>query len=181
MPNKDPLAGQLEENYKLSNRRAFTNRSRPLRKGEFMMQAFPGRYKNEASAYQAYNQTVKGRRSGVRIRKHIFPDRTSILRGKRVPIGMTQEGLWKVIVHFNYIDQDGNVVEDQEISFNAESSEHTTLLAVPYLEEAMLPTAEEKLEEAARQSFDDAQITYIEVIPINTYQKQAVDLDELWI
>lgn len=161
---------------------ALAKRENPkLRKGQYMQEAFPGRYKNEQSGYQAFNQTVNNRRPGKRLAAKIVPDRTMLLRGKRVPRGATEEGLWKVIVHFNYIDRDGNLVEDQEISFNASSSEHTTLLAVPYLEDAILPTAEERLAEVARQSFDDAQITYIEVIPINTYRREAVDLDTLYI
>lgn len=107
---REPVAYQLSENYRIANR------EKKRSKGRFMMEAFPGRFKNEASAYQAYNQTVKGRRPGKRLLPKIIPDRTVLLRGKRVPRGATEEGLWKVIIHFNYIDSDGNMVEDQEIS-----------------------------------------------------------------
>lgn len=174
------LTEALIRNYTLAKRE-----NPKLRKGQYMQEAFPGRYKNEQSAYQTYNQTVKGRRPGKRIEPLIEPDRTILLRGKRVPRGATEEGLWKVIVHFNYVDQDGNVVEDAEISFNTFSSEHTTLLAVPYLEDAILPTAEERLDHyleiGSPPGVTSKTITYIEVIPINTYRKPAVDLDRLYI
>lgn len=168
------ISEALALNYSLAKREHPS-----LRKGQFMQQAFPNRYKNEDSAYQAYNQTLKGRRPGRRLVPLTQPDRTKVVRGKRVTIGSAREGLWKVIVHFNYVDQDGNLVEDQEISFNMQSSEHTDLLAVPYLESAMVPIAEEKLVEYTQQSFGNAQLTYIEIIPINTYQQQAVDIDNL--
>src|SRR6266576_1357755 len=96
-PSQD-VPYQLKDNYRITIRE-----KKGLRKGQFMMEAFPGRYKNEASAYQAYNQTVKGRRPGKRLLPLITPDRTMILRGQRVPRGAVEEGLWKVIIHFNYI------------------------------------------------------------------------------
>lgn len=151
-----------------------------LRKGQYMMEAFPGRFDNEQSAYQAFNQTTKGKRGGERLYKLANPPRTIKIRGERRPTSY-QAGLWKAIIHFNYIDQDGNLVEDQEISFNMQSSEHDDLLAVPYLRRVMLPIAEEYLAEKTRQSFNDAQITYLEIIPINTYHTTAIDLDELYI
>src|SRR6266568_1499710 len=88
---------------------ALAKRENPkLRKGQYMQETFPGRYKNEQSAYQAYNQTVRERRTGKRLLPLIEPKRTVLLRGKEVPRGAYETGLWKVIVHFNATDRDGN-------------------------------------------------------------------------
>lgn len=160
---------------------ALAKREQPkLRKGQYMQRVFPGRYKNEDSAYQAFNQTLKGRRPGRRL--PVEPRRTFKLRGKQVPQSY-EEGLWKVVIHFNYVDRDGNLHEDEEISFNMRSSEHTNLLAIPYLQDAMLPTAEQVLADTntTGDSWSNAQIVYLEIIPINNVRVQPVDIDELYI
>lgn len=169
------LAEALMRNFLLAQR------ERPgLTKGQYMQRAFPNRYKNEQSGYQAFNQIIRGRRPGGRL--PVEPERYVMIRGEKRPTSY-QTGLWKVIIHFNATDGDGNTLEDQEVSFNAESYEHTNLLAVPYLEDAILPTAEQYLTDlsSATQSFSSAQITYIEVIPINSVRVQPVDLDTLYI
>lgn len=150
-----------------------------LTKGQYMQRAFPGRYKNEQSAYQAYNKTVSGKRSGGRLAKASEPDRTMVLRGKKVPRGAYEEGLWKVVIHYSYIDENGDTISGQEASFNARSMEHTNLLATPYLQDAIVPTAEQYLMERTGKRYEGAEIEYIEILPINTYQVAAYDLDEI--
>src|SRR6266571_406078 len=98
-PEHKTLAEALTRNFILAKRE-----NPKLRRGQYMQEAFPNRYKNEQSAYQAFNQTVKERRPGKRLLPLIEPDRTVILRGKRVPRGYHETGLWKVIVHFNATD-----------------------------------------------------------------------------
>ena len=151
-----------------------------LTKAGYMQRVFPGRYKNDASAYAAYQRVASGQRKGGELVPLIEPRRTFTLRGEQRP-RQYMVGMWKTIIHFNYIDSDGNLIEDQEISFNMESSEHVNLLAVPFLEEAVLPIAEQYLIDKTEQSFESAQLTYIEVIPINQRTKSAIDLDTLYL
>lgn len=174
------LKDSLARYYTLVNRERKEKKEQPLTKAQFMRRVFPGRYKNDASAYAAYQRIQSGQRQGGELVPLIEPERRALHRGERVP-RMYQAGQWKTIIHFNFIDSDGNLVEDQEISFNMESAQHFNLLAVPYLEEAILPIAEEYLREKAEQSFESAQLTYIEVIPINVSRAPAVDLDRLYI
>lgn len=167
------IAESLAFNYSLARREI-----PGLRKGQYMQQAYPKRYKNEASAYQAYNQTIKKRRPGTRLAAAAEPPRFAIIRDKRAPLGGYRKGLWNVAVHFDLYDDDGNLTaENQLVSFNVQSSEHTTFLAIPYLQEALLPVAEDYLFNLKY----NAKITYIEVRPINTFQRTALDLDEMYI
>ena len=158
-----------------------------LRKGQFMQQAFQGRYKNEDSAYQAYNQTVKGRRTGGRIGKLSEeaqpPLREGVvLKGKRRPRPSgTREGLWKINVTFTYIDEDGKEYEETR-SFIAESSQYVSLLDIPYIEQIILASVDDYIvywmeNDSLRGNYTNKQV---EVVPIYRYDSShVIDLDEI--
>lgn len=163
-----------------------------LRKGQFMQRVFQGRYKNEASAYQAYNQTVKERRSGARLGK-LSTEAQPPLRegtvlkknkGKRFPKPQQAEaGLWKINVTFVYINQDGKTYEDTR-SFVARSDQYQTLMDIPYIEEIILASVDNYI--AAWIENNSMQGNYIdksiEVIPIyntNLPSEQVLEIDEI--
>lgn len=157
-----------------------------LRKGQFMQKVFEGRYKNEQSAYQAYNQTVKERRTGKKLGKLAEEAQPPIqhperIKGKRRPRpGGTRYGLWKVNVKFTYVGDDGKEYQETR-SFVAESAEYTSLMDIPYIEEIIQESVDEYIEswlegDSMRGNYTDVEI---EVVPIYRFDtKNVVDLDE---
>jgi hypothetical protein len=175
-----------------------------LRKGQYMQRVFPERYKNEASAYQAYNQTVKGKRPGGRLEylseqaqppvqseklKQKF--KSGELKRRPRPSG-TQHGIWKVNVGFAYpasTDEKGNQTYDMEYrSFVAISDRYTKLTDQPYVEEIIKASVDEYisywLETAEKEGSDPIDTNYafttIEVVPIYRYDSEhTVEIDEI--
>lgn len=167
-----------------------------LRKGQYMQKVFGGRYKNEQSAYQAYNQTVKGRRSGEKLGKlsHAAqppiqnPEireqvRTGQIKRRPRP-GMSQRGLWKINVIFHYEDDKGNPVQDPESrSFIATSIDYTELFDIPYIEETIAASVDEYVDKWDMEySLGNYTRTTIEVIPIYRHDSSnVVDIDDTTI
>lgn len=138
-------------------------------KGEFMMRAFPGRYKNRDSAYQAYNKTVKGERPGKKLEYYNREAQPPVRGGQkfkdvgrrpRKKPGYNREpgvreprpggqspGLWKINVTFTFItgyDDDGNAItEDETRSFIAYSEQYQSLIDIPYIEEIIIASVDE--------------------------------------
>lgn len=164
-----------------------------LRKGQYMQKVFQGRYKNEESAYQAYNQTVKGKRSGKRLSKLAYdaqpPVRNPEIREKirtgqikrRPRPSMTRKGLWKVNIYFTYIDQDGQEREEVR-SFIAESAEYTSLMDIPYIEEIVAASAEEYVElwvegDSLNGNYIDKRIEVVPIYRSDTDTPERMQLD----
>lgn len=157
-----------------------------LRKGQYMQRVFGGRYKNEQSAYQAYNQTTKGRRSGKKLgqlAKEAQPpvQHPERIKGKRRPRPSgTRHGLWKINVTFTYVGDDGKEYEETR-SFIAESSQYTSLMDIPYIEEIVAGSVDEYIEnwiegDSLKGNYTNTQI---EVVPIYRYDsKNIVELDD---
>lgn len=152
---------------------------RPLREGEFMMATYPGRYKNEKAAQQAYYQAVTGKSKGTDLIKASKVKRTTIVRGRVRELVGAEEGAWKVLVHYHGMDQAGKVLE-QTGAFVALSTEHKDLMASAYLVERLVPAAEQKLKEWCDEYsalITGCTLDYIEVYPINSYVTDPVLFD----
>lgn len=165
-----------------------------LRKGQFMQKVFQGRYKNEQSAYQAYNQTTRSSnpRSGKRLGELAYkaqppirnPEiaekvRTGQIKRRPRP-SLGRRGLWKVNIYLTYIDSDGEEQEETR-SFIAESAEYTSLMDIPYIEEVIAASAEEYVEVWATEYEREYTSSRIEVVPIyrsDTDTPQRVQLDK---
>jgi hypothetical protein len=145
-----------------------------ITKGQYMQRVFKGRYKNEKNANDAYRRTVEKERSGRFINIANKPKQPPMTRLS-----------WKIIVHFNYIDHDGQEHTDEERSFIATSDQYTQFTDRPYIEDITMEAAEEYMEywhESGSPPMEDSQITYIEAIPIFGFQsKNKIDLDEIEI
>lgn len=169
-----------------------------LRKGQFMQRVFGGRYKNEESAYQAYNQTVKGRRSGKRLNELNIraqpPVQNPELREKfrkgelkrRPAPGGRQPGLWKINITFKYLDENGKEVQDPETrSFVAESDIYTSLFDIPYIQEIIAASVDEYIDKwNTEYDLGNYTETEIEVVPIyryDTYNVVKIDDTTAWI
>lgn len=163
-----------------------------LRKGQFMQRVFGGRYKNEQSAYQAYNQTVKGRRSGKRLEELNIKAQPPVqhperIKGKRrPPPGGRLVGLWKVNITFKYLDENGKEVQDPEIrSFIAQSDMYTTLFDIPYIQEVIAASVDEYIDKWNTE-YDLGNYTdvSVEVVPIYRHDSDnVVQIDDAtaWI
>jgi hypothetical protein len=163
-------------------------RDSSLRKGQYMQRVFPERYKNEDSAYQAYNQTTKGKRTGKKLAalsteaQPPIRNKQLVLKGKRRPRPAGhRRGLWKINVKFTYIDGDGEEYQETR-SFVGISQQYTTLLDVPYIEEIILGSVDEYIDywienDSLRGNYTNKEV---EVVPIYRYDTDAhIDLDQI--
>ena len=197
MPPISPVGLKLIESY--SRAKALDNK---LTKTEYMMRTFPHRYRSRDAAYQAYNKTTKGQRSGAALDKVAIeaqpPVRNEKLREQfrsgekrrfRRP-GGSQGGLWKVNIIYTVLNEDG---EEQILvrSFIAESpsGHYSSLYDVKYLE-VLLKDAADGYEARWLDMYEDDEVKLIsnyigreiEVVPIYKTQIQPedrLDIDEL--
>jgi hypothetical protein len=160
-----------------------------------MQEAYQGRYKNEASAYQAYNQTVKEKphRTGKKLAKLSYdaqPEvrspkireqiRTGQIKRRPRP-GGHMRGLWKINVTFTYVDQDGSESEETR-SFIGKSMQYRTLLDIPYIEDIILASVDENIQywmenDSLQGNYTNKQV---EVVPIYRYDSDnVIDIDEI--
>ncbi len=159
-----------------------------LRKGQYMQRVFPERYKNEASAYQAYNQTSKNKphRTGKRLSELSYraqpPIRNKqlVLKGKRRPRPAgPRRGIWKINVMFTYVDERGEEYQETR-TFIATSSRYTTLLDTPYIEEIILASVDDYIDYWLENDSLGGNYTskQVEVVPIYRFDSDnVVDLD----
>lgn len=118
-------------------------RGEKLSPAEYMLATNPGdhpvnyrgkvyysKYSNAGSASRAFRKVRSGETSGEKMyaRGNLFPYSRGRERGFEMDRhkGGAQLGLWKVVIHMNWVDQDGNVHEmpegAEERSFIVESS-----------------------------------------------------------
>lgn len=170
-----------------------------------MQQAFQGRYKNEESAYQAYNQTVTGRRTGRRLgeiadeaqprvqsEKLREQFRTGQKKRRPRPSGLIKYspdersslgGLWKVNVTFTFVDEDGKEYEETR-TFIAESSQYTSLLDIPYIEQIVLASVDEHIDywtenDSLGGNYTNKQVEVVPIYRSDVNPERRIDLDEI--
>lgn len=171
-----PFAQRLQSAY---NRTAIayaeSGRGR-LRKGQFMMQAYPEtHYKNEASARRQYNKIMEGQTSGVKIER----------RGRVKYIGGAEVGLWKVTVDYDYEDYDGTWKHAAR-SFSMQSNEYTRLDDVPYIYAILPPIIERKILEWQETGSTPSNVANIQAVVqpamrsrVHEYQRITLDNVEI--
>lgn len=180
----NPFAIHLQNAYFRANTASLETGHGRLRKGRFMIEAYPDQdYANEASARRQFNKVVSGQTTGKRIEKrggtpyvvshHIY--------GKKAgqTVGGGRIGLWKVNVTGNTV-QGGGPETVTTKSFIVQSSEYTTMEDVPYLNLIMPAIVEEWLAALDYPLYD----TSIEILPIRRSEvpeERRYELDTLEI
>lgn len=185
MAARDEITGR----YNQARMTAATN-DRKLTPAEFMLASSPGihkveykgatyysKYSNSKSASRAYRKVKTGETSGENMVKQgqLYTYRApGVERGFIVgkPRGMYQMGLWKIIIHMNWTDQDGKVHEDEERSFVVQTDKYDSYFdAQQVIEESNAAIEDHVAAWEDDYGVGDVEIVYVEAIRIQTTSK----------
>lgn len=180
---------EITDRYTQARMAAAAN-DRRLTPAEFMLSSSPGvhkveyrgatfysKYSNADSASRAYRKVKSGETSGenmVKQGKLYTYKAPGVERGFIVgaPRGQYMMGLWKIVVHLNWTDQDGNGHYDEQRSFIVQTDKYDSYFdAQQVIQESSDAIDEHVAAWEDDYGVGDVEVVYVEALRIQTTSK----------